>query len=162
MGTRTCSSLSKGAVHPKAAVDRYTKSAYRDTATSPAIDCVIYDNRLPGRRGSQSGKPNAMMLEFTATAMYCLPSTVKVIGEECQRAPSGKCQSGCPVLASTAVKAPSSLPKNTKPPAVAIRPPQASPAPTCSYSQAIFPVCGSIARRYFRGCSEMTGRAAPP
>ena len=41
-----------------------------------------------------------------ATAMYCLPSTMYVIGPPFQLWPVLKCHSGLPVCASTATKAP--------------------------------------------------------
>ena len=62
---------------------------------------------------------------------------------------SGSCQRGSPLAASTAVKAPLSSPKKTRPPAVASVPPQESAGPICGSSQAISPVWTSIARRIF-------------
>src|SRR4051812_49934895 len=120
------------------------------------------DGPAATRYRAQGVNPKATMLEFIATAIYCRPSTAYVIGEACQRALSGKCQSRLPVLASSAPNEPSSSPKNTNPPAVANSPLQVSPEPVCSYSHTIFPVWGSMARKYLRGISAVTGRAEPP
>src|SRR5436190_2096500 len=84
------------------------------------------------------------------------------MGEACQRALSGKCHSGLPLLASSAPNEPSSSPKNSRPPAVASTPPQASPGPCCSTCHTILPVLGSMARRYLRGVSLSTRLDAPP
>ena len=55
-------------------------------------------------------KPKQRMLGPAATATYCLPFTLKVIGEAFIRTLVGKCQSVLPERASTASKPPLGLP----------------------------------------------------
>jgi hypothetical protein len=72
-----------------------------------------------------------------------------VMGEAFQRLLVWKCQRGVPLEASTAMSAPLSSPKKTRPVAVARVPPQERAGPACGSSQAMAPVFTSIARRIF-------------
>src|SRR6185369_7110533 len=66
--------------------------------------------------------PNTNNDEPAAIATYCFPSTANDIGLDRIAAPSCKSQSGLPVSASSAKKFPSSVPPNTKFPAVDSKP----------------------------------------
>src|SRR5216683_1015022 len=77
-------------------------------------------------------------------ATYCLPSTPNEMGLALIAAPSCRSQSGCPVSASSAKKLPSSVPPNTRPPAVDSRPVIGGVSSLNSHF--IFPLVASTAR----------------
>jgi hypothetical protein len=126
-------------------------------------DLVLPANRFAiSGIASVYGKANANIFPPAATATYCFPPVIYVIGDAFQLSFVSKCQSSFPVLASAAANAPLSSQKNTRPPAVESTPPQDTLGLVCGISYAILPVSRSIARRNFRGRSPGTSRDAPP
>src|SRR5271157_81295 len=72
------------------------------------------------------------------------------MGEARQSWPVSKCQTGIPVLESSAVNVPPLSPKNTSPPAVASVPEPPKPPPANGYSHTFEPVRISMARMKLR------------
>src|SRR5437762_12967571 len=93
-------------------------------------------------------------------ATYCLPSTPNEIGLALMAAPSCRSQSGCPVSASSAKKLPSSVPLNTRPPAVDNK--LLLPAESSLNSHFNVPVVASQARTALHESSVLRVRPPPP
>src|ERR671930_1826178 len=91
--------------------------------------------------------------------MYSLPSTPNAIGFALTAPPSCRSHRGLPVSASSAKKLPSSVPPNTRPPAVDSKPVHGGDSSLNSHFS--FPVVASSARTAPQASSPLTARPPP-
>src|SRR5579859_946722 len=121
------------ALNPKAEITEAKRSV-----NILRVEARFIDHSFPfGLRNRYQGNAKLNTSLPAAIATYCFPATAYVIGDALISCPVLKCHSGLPDRASTASKEPASSAKNTKPPAVAMVPPEECPPPICGYFQAM-------------------------
>src|SRR5262249_2293346 len=111
------------------------------------------------KQDNSAYNPKTNSADPAGIATNCLPSTAKDMGLDRIAAPSCKSQSGLPFSASNAKKFPSSVPPNTRPPAVDRRP--AIGGVRSLNSQRSFPVAASQALTAANATSPSMRRPPP-